>query len=201
MLQSRVVYARYWYQKEFSGKAHSNGFLKVVYLKATTCKESKLWITNIPWFVLCIQVDYRISEDRKTNTNVAASLVYKSLPGWGDGWRRWRRSSQQVTSQQVRQSISSPAVGRGCTGHVRGHGYPSACWGLQRSLWLNCGRAGDWAVPAGLRSCRWNLCVHFGRNFFFECCQQELLKINWGNNTEKNSLGNKLQNYLRFSNN
>lgn len=83
MLQSRVVYAYYWYQEEFSGKAHSNGFLKVVYLKATTCKKSKLWITNIPWFVLCIRVDYRISEDRKTNMNIAASLVYKSP------WMRW----------------------------------------------------------------------------------------------------------------
>lgn len=86
-------------------------------------------------------------------------------------------------------------------GHACGHGYPSACWGLQRSLWLSCARAGDWDIPAGLRSCRWNLCVHSGRSYFFECCQQEALKINQGNITEESSLGNKFQSYLKFSNN
>lgn len=79
--------------------------------------------------------------------------------------------------QWMGQTISCSDVGRSCMGNARGHGYPSACWDLQRSVWLSYIRVRDRDVPGGLRSCRWNLCiVHFGRNYFLGHWQQEVLK-------------------------
>lgn len=79
--------------------------------------------------------------------------------------------------QWMGQTISCSDVGQSCMGNARGHGYPSACWDLQRSVWLSCIRVRDRDVPGGLRSCRWNLCiVHFGRNYFLGHWQQEVLK-------------------------
>ena len=155
----------------------------------------------IPWSVLCTQVDYRINEDRKTNMNASAILICENIPGWGD---RWRRCKEDPTAGYLPVDGTEhlfPSMGWGCMGRACGHGYLSACWDLQRFLWLNYARARDWAVPAGFGSCRWNLCVHFGKNYFFECCQQEALKKRQGNITEERSLGKKFQNYLKFSNN
>lgn len=102
----------------------------------------------------------------------------------------------RVEEQLSRWDSISSAVGWGCMGCACDHGCPNACWGLQRSLWLSYARAGDWAFPVGLRSCKWNLCVYFGRNWVLPT---GLFKINQGNITEETSLGNKLSNYLKFS--
>lgn len=86
----------------------------------------------------------------------------------------WEKRLTPHLTTIMGQSTSSSVVVWILIGHVYGHGYPRACWDLQRSLWISFARA----VSAALRSCRWELFVQFGRNYFFEYCQQEALKIN-----------------------